>query len=81
MRIETYTVRGVIRAYTGSIEQEPHSSHLFPLTITESIHKLLQWSRPLDLEKDLVVVVRDLNVKVLRRGSRFSSVRHIGFCY
>ena len=65
---------------TRSFEKEANRLHLLSLSVAESPHELLEPGVPLYLEKDLVVVVCNLDVEVLRRGSGVSvaMVRHIG---
>lgn len=72
----TYAIRSIIGTHTGAIEQEPHSRYLLSLAITESVHQLLQWSRPLDFEKHFVVVIRDLDVEMLDWSSGLLAFRH-----
>lgn len=72
----TYAIRSIIGTHTGAVEQEPHSRYLLSLTITESVHQLLQWSRPLDFKEHFVVVIRDLDVEMLDRSSGLLAFRH-----
>lgn len=66
----THSVGCVFGADTGSVEQESDRGHLLALALTEGIHQLLQLSRSLDLEEDLIVVVGNLDVQVLNgRGA------------
>lgn len=44
------------------IEQEAHTLDALALAVTECIHELLKLGGSLDLEKDFIVVVRDLDV-------------------
>lgn len=67
---KTYSVWGILRPYTGAVEQEPNGRHLLSLTVTERIHQLFELCRPLDLEEHFVVVVRHLDVEVLHGGGR-----------
>ena len=64
-RSGTYYIRGIGRLYASTIEQETNGARLLPLTITEGVHKFLEGSGTLDLEEDLVVVVRHLDVEML----------------
>lgn len=74
----TYAIRSIVGAHTGTVEQEAHSRYLLSLAITESIHKLLQRSRPLNFEKHFIVVVGDLDVEVLDWSSGLLAFRHVG---
>jgi len=55
-------IRGI---HARAVVEEATALHTLALTLTESIHKLLQLRSTLDFEEDLVVVVRDLNIEVL----------------
>lgn len=61
----TYRFRRVLRTYSRSIEQETDRGRLFSLALAEGIHELLQLRGALDLEKNFVMVVRDLDIQVL----------------
>lgn len=67
LRLSTYTVRVVGGPDAGTLEEESHAGDVLALAIAESVHELAQLSCALDLEEDLVVVVGDLDVQVLRR--------------
>lgn len=62
---QTYRLGIVGWVHSLSIEQEAHAGRGLALALAEGIHKLLELSRALDLEKDLIVVVGDLDVEVL----------------
>lgn len=74
----TYGVGSVLGANSCTVEQEANGSHLLPLTLTEGVHQLLQLGRALDLKEDLIIVVGDLNVEVLRGSRAFLLGRHSG---
>lgn len=80
--IATYRVWVVGWVDSLTVKQEAHAGWGLALTLTEGVHELLQLGRALDLEEDLVVVVRHLDVKVLRLRLVFglvggrSSIRH-----
>jgi hypothetical protein len=58
---------GVVgRVDSGAVEEEAHAGEGLSLTLAEGIHELLQLGCALDLEEDLIVVVGDLDVEVLR---------------
>lgn len=59
-------LRVVGRLDTLSIEEEAHTRNVLALTVAKGVHELLQLSGSLDLEEDLIVVVRNLDIKVLR---------------
>jgi hypothetical protein len=66
-----YRVWVVLRCYTLPVEQEAHARDVLALAIAECVHKLAQGCGALDLEEDLVVVVRDLDVQVLALAAIF----------
>lgn len=75
---EPYSVRRVFWADTSAVKEEANSGNLLSLTLAKRIHELLELSGALDLEKDFIVVISDLDVQVLcRRRGRFL-VRHDG---
>lgn len=74
----TYSVRSILGTNSCTVEQETDGGCLLSLTFAEGVHQLLQLGRALDLEKDLVVVVRDLDVQVLRGSGAFLLGRHVG---
>lgn len=57
--------------YATSVEQESNGVRGLALPLAERIHQFLQRRCPLDLEEDLVVVVRNLDVEVLADGLSF----------
>lgn len=61
----TDRIRAITRLHATAIEEETDRIRSFALTLTEGIHQLLQGSSALDLEKDLVVVIGDLDVQML----------------
>lgn len=56
-----------------AIEKKSHRSRVLALSLAESIHQLLEFRTPLDLEEDLIVVVSDLDVQVLDCWRRITS--------
>lgn len=60
-----------------SIEQETNALDILSLPVAKRIHEFLKLCRSLDFEEDFVVVVRDLDVQVLRLAGVFGFV-HIG---
>jgi hypothetical protein len=50
---------------TLALKDESNGSRGFALTVAKRVHQLFQLGRTLDLEEDLVVVVRHLDVEVL----------------
>lgn len=51
-----------------TIEEKSNRGGCFSLTLAEGVHELREGGGALDLEEDLVVVVRDLDVQVLALG-------------
>lgn len=51
-----------------AVEKKSHGAGRLSLALAKSAHKLLKLCSALDLEEDLVVVVGDLDVEVLRVG-------------
>lgn len=84
----TYCIRTVSRLYSIPIKQESDGIRRFALTLAEGIHQLLQRRRPLDLEEDLIIVIRHLDIQVFRchrllglfsgRWLRRALIRHVG---
>jgi hypothetical protein len=66
LRLSTYSVRVVGGPNTGTLEEESHARNVLALAIAEGVHELAELSCALNLEEDLVVVVGDLDVQVLR---------------
>ena len=62
---ETYGIWRVCWLNAHSLEQESNRRCSLALTLTEGIHELLQIGSSLDLEENLVVVIRDFDVEVL----------------
>lgn len=64
-------IRTVRSLNTSTIEQEADGRKVLALTVAERIHQLRKGSCPLDLEEDLIVVVCDFDIQVLRLGLVF----------
>ena len=62
----TYRIRTIGRIDTSPVEQKTDSRELLALTIAEGVHELGEGGGSFDLEEDLVVVVSDFDVEVLR---------------
>lgn len=60
-----YRIGVVLRGYTLAIKEEAHTRDVLALAVAESVHELAECGGALDLEEDLVVIVRDLDVEVL----------------
>ena len=71
----TYRIRAVGRLDPTAIEQEPHRVGGLALALAEGVHQLLQRGGALNLEKDLIVVVRHFDVEMLGRGRLFRLAR------
>ena len=76
----THRVGAILRLYSVAIEQEPHRGGRLALTFAKGVHQLLQRRGPLDLEENLVVVVRHLDVQVLGRLGILGLVGWRGRC-
>ena len=61
---KTHIVWSIWRIHSLPIEEEAAALRCFALPLTERIHKLLKLCCSLDLEEDLVVVVRHFDVDV-----------------
>ena len=86
---KAYGVWGVLRIDTTTVEKESDLVESFALTFAERIHQFAEWCGTLDLEEDLIVVIRDLDIEVLAdrslwllTGSTRASIlvrsRHLG---
>lgn len=62
----TYRFGVVGRLHTLAVEQESYTISGLALPVAEGVHQLLKLGCPLDLEEDLIVVVGDLDVQMLR---------------
>lgn len=62
----TYSIRRICGLDTRSIKEESDGGGSLSLPFAEGVHQLLQLCCALDLEKNFVVVIRDLYVEVLR---------------
>jgi hypothetical protein len=75
----SYGIGGIRRLDSLAFEQETDGGERLALAFAEGQHELLELRVPLDLEEDLVVVVRDLDVEVLRCGcGRFAAAVVVG---
>lgn len=63
----TYGVWRIFWAHSRAVEQKTDGGRLLSLALTEGIHEFFQLRRALDLEKDLIMIVGDLDVQVLNR--------------
>ena len=72
---EAYRVGGIIWLDSLALEKEAHRGDVLALALAEGAHELLQLGRLLYLEEDLVVVVSDLDVQVLRLGGGLLALR------
>lgn len=69
MNVYTYCLGTICGLHTAAIEEETDRGGGFSLTFAEGVHQLLQLGGPLDLEKDLIVVVCDLDIEMLALSS------------
>src|SRR5277367_109935 len=60
----TYRFWAIFRSYALTVEEETDALGFLALTITKGVHQLLKSSGTLDLEEDLVLIVRNFNVEV-----------------
>lgn len=67
----TYSFRCISRLDSGALEEEAARGDGLALPLAKGRHELLQLGGSLDLEEDLVVVVADFDVQVLRVGRLF----------
>lgn len=63
--MEPHRVGVVSGIHSLAVKEESHAAGCLALALAESVHELLQLRRTLDLEEDLVVVVRDFDVEML----------------
>lgn len=76
---ETYVVGRVGGLNSRAIKEEAHGIHRLALAVAKGRHELLELGGALNLEEDLVVVVRHLDVEVLGASGRHITavvVRH-----
>jgi hypothetical protein len=64
-RSKTYRLGTIRRLHAAAVEKEADGGRGLALALAEGVHQLLQLRSALDLEEDLVVVVRHLDVEVL----------------
>lgn len=69
-----YRIGCILWSHSSAIKEETDRRGLLSLTLTESIHKLLQLRAALDLEEDFIVVVCDLDIEVLDGSRSITSV-------
>jgi len=70
-RVLTYRVGAILRLDPLSVKEEAHTRDVLALPVAECIHKFPELSAPLDLEENLIVVVGDLDIEVLRLATLF----------
>lgn len=68
-RSTTYSIWTIGPLNTTAIKEEADGAGCFALSLAEGVHQFLQGSGALDLEEDLVVVVRDLDIEMLVVGA------------
>lgn len=64
-RNPTYRVWSVCRLNTLTLKEEADGVQRLALPLAERSHQLLELRRTLDLEENLVIVVRDLDIQML----------------
>jgi hypothetical protein len=62
----TYSLGVIRRVHSLPVEEETNTRDVLALTVAERIHEFLELGSPLNLEEDLVVVIRHLDVEVFR---------------
>lgn len=72
------SVGGIVWLDSLALEKEAHGVDGLALALAERAHQLLQLGGLLYLKEDLVVVVRHLNVEVLRLGGCLLTLRRWG---
>jgi hypothetical protein len=72
-----YRVWVVLRCDTLPIKEEAHAGDVLALAIAKGIHELSEGRGAFDLEKDLIVVVRDLDIQVLALATIFRLLLHV----
>lgn len=73
-RRQTYSIGRVARLNALSFEQEANRVNALPLSLAECRHEFLELSRAFDLEKDLIIIVRDLDVEMFAWGGSLGPV-------
>lgn len=73
-RERAYRVRGIRGLDSRAVEQEAHRVERLALALAKGRHELLELGAALDLEEDLIVVVRDFDVEVLGVGGRVLAI-------
>ena len=64
----THRVRAISWVDSCTVEEKSNGGGCFSLALAEGVHELREGGGALDLEEDLVVVVRDLDIQVLALG-------------
>lgn len=75
----THAVRTVGSLHPLTIKQKANAARVLAAAIAESIHEFLESGGLLDLEEDLVVVICDLDVEVLRLLGLLLGLVVVGF--
>ena len=74
----TYSLGVVRRVHSLPVEEETNTRDVLALTVAERIHEFLELGSPLNLEEDLVVVIRHLDVEVFRLASVLRLLHIVG---
>lgn len=67
----------ICRLHTLSVEEKAHTLRGLALPIAKRIHQLLQLGSAFDLEKHLVVIIRDFDIEMLRLLSSILGLVHV----
>jgi hypothetical protein len=73
----TYRIRVVLGSDTLAVEQKSNAGNVLSLAVAKGIHELSEGGGTLNLEKHLVVVVRDLDVQVFALPAVLGLVLHV----
>lgn len=73
----TYRIRVVLGRHTLAVEEKPDAGNVLSLAVAKGVHELAEGRGALDLEKHLVVVVRDLDVQVFALAAVLGLVLHV----
>lgn len=67
-----------MRCDTLTVEKESHTGDVLSLPVTEGIHKLSKSRGALDLEKNLIVIIRDLDVEMFALAGILGLLGNVG---
>lgn len=76
-KLATYRIWVVLGSDTLAVEEKSDAGNVLALAVAEGVHELAEGRGALDLEKDLVVVVRDLDVQVFALAAVLGLLLHV----